>query len=56
LFVHTFFTFSSVFFHQVLQQWEIAVKLILAREALIIKLEDFERLASDPNRFFEKGM
>jgi hypothetical protein len=31
------------------------VKLILSREALITKLEDFERLASDPNRFFEKG-
>ena len=38
-----------------LQQWEVAVKLILSRESLITKLEDFERLASDPNRFFEKG-
>ncbi|XP_028407068.1 coiled-coil domain-containing protein 87-like isoform X2 [Dendronephthya gigantea] len=40
---------------EVLQHWETAVKLILAREALIMKLEDFERLASDPNRFFERG-
>ncbi|XP_028416797.1 coiled-coil domain-containing protein 87-like isoform X3 [Dendronephthya gigantea] len=40
---------------QVLQHWETAVKLILAREALITKLEDFERLSSDPNHFFERG-
>lgn len=40
---------------EVLLQWETAVKLVLLRERLITKLEDFERLASDPNRFFEKG-
>ena len=29
--------------------------MILRREDLVEKLEKFERLASDPNRFFEKG-
>ena len=35
--------------------WETATDLIIKREELIAKLENFERLASDPNRFFEKG-
>ena len=29
--------------------------MVLKRESLIAKLEGFERQASDPNRFFEKG-
>ena len=28
---------------------------MVEREELIAQLEKFERLASDPNRFFEKG-
>lgn len=35
--------------------WERATELIVQRETLIAKLEKFERLASDPNRFFERG-
>lgn len=35
--------------------WEKATEMILKREELVGKLEKFERLASDPNRFFEKG-
>jgi len=34
--------------------WEIATEVILQRESLMTKLEDFERTASDPNRFFAK--
>ncbi|XP_058945036.2 coiled-coil domain-containing protein 87 isoform X1 [Pocillopora verrucosa] len=34
--------------------WEIATEVILDRESLMTKLEDFERTASDPNRFFSK--
>ncbi|KAL9986945.1 hypothetical protein ACROYT_G001163 [Oculina patagonica] len=34
--------------------WEIATEVILERESLMTKLEDFERTASDPNRFFAK--
>lgn len=34
--------------------WEIATEVILDRESLMTKLEDFERAASDPNRFFAK--
>lgn len=29
--------------------------MILDRESLMTKLEDFERTASDPNRFFVRG-
>ena len=29
--------------------------MILERESLMTKLEDFERTASDPNRFFVRG-
>ena len=40
---------------QAIDSWEEATDLVVQREALINKLENFERLASDPNRFFEKG-
>ncbi|KAL8616651.1 hypothetical protein ACOMHN_031633 [Nucella lapillus] len=39
---------------EVVEQWEQATDLILRREALLVKLEQFERTASDPNRFFAK--
>jgi len=35
--------------------WEVATEVILDRESLMTKLEDFERTASDPNRFFVRG-
>ena len=41
-------------FEQAVERWEAATELILLRESLLIKLEQFERNASDPNRFFEK--
>lgn len=40
---------------QVISAWEAATSLILQREQIISELEAFERLASDPNRFFENG-
>eukprot|EP00062_Callorhinchus_milii_P021598 gi/632978493/ref/XP_007905942.1/ PREDICTED: coiled-coil domain-containing protein 87 isoform X2 [Callorhinchus milii] len=42
-------------FTKALDIWEQAVKLIQDRECLMVKLETFEKFASDPNRFFEKG-
>ncbi|XP_031563781.1 coiled-coil domain-containing protein 87-like [Actinia tenebrosa] len=38
-----------------LSAWEVATEAVLQRESLLTKLEDFERKASDPNRFFERG-
>ncbi|PIK61283.1 putative coiled-coil domain-containing protein, partial [Apostichopus japonicus] len=38
-----------------IEAWEVAVDLILQREAILSKLEIFERFASDPDRFFQKG-
>lgn len=35
--------------------WEEAAHLIQKRELLLSRLEDFEREASDPNRFFQRG-
>ncbi|XP_048010980.1 coiled-coil domain-containing protein 87 isoform X2 [Megalobrama amblycephala] len=35
--------------------WEQAARLIQKRELLLSRLEDFEREASDPNRFFLQG-
>ncbi|XP_022100889.1 coiled-coil domain-containing protein 87-like isoform X2 [Acanthaster planci] len=35
--------------------WELATEVILQREAILARLETFERLASDPDRFFQKG-
>ena len=43
-------------FWQVIDCWENAVQHIVQREDLIATLEKFERAASDPNRFFEKGL
>ena len=40
---------------QAVVDWEAAAELILQREDFVARLEKFERLASDPNRFFEKG-
>ena len=42
-------------FLQVISAWESATELIVRREELMVMLENFERVASDPNRFFEKG-
>nr|KAG5696309.1 hypothetical protein BaRGS_027919 [Batillaria attramentaria] len=39
---------------EAVERWESATEMILKREALLVKLEQFERSASDPNRFFEK--
>lgn len=39
---------------EAVERWEQATDLILRREALLVKLEQFERNASDPNRFFAK--
>ena len=36
--------------------WEKATDLIIEREKYIYELENFERTASDPNRFFLKGI
>ncbi|XP_078689276.1 coiled-coil domain-containing protein 87-like isoform X3 [Branchiostoma floridae x Branchiostoma belcheri] len=38
-----------------IKAWEKATCLILKREAALSQLERFERQASDPNRFFERG-
>ncbi|GCC38088.1 hypothetical protein chiPu_0016599 [Chiloscyllium punctatum] len=38
-----------------LEAWEAAVKLIKERECILSNLEQFERFASNPNRFFVKG-
>jgi len=40
---------------QAVDEWERVADLIQQRELLLTRLEKFERLASDPNRFFEKG-
>ena len=38
-----------------LENWELAADLIVKRERIIFDLENFERFASDPNRYFLKG-
>ena len=38
-----------------IEEWEKATELIVEREKCIFELENFERTASDPNRFFLKG-
>lgn len=38
-----------------IDEWEKAADLIIEREKCIFELENFERTASDPNRFFLKG-
>lgn len=40
---------------QVVETWGQVSELIAEREVLMASLESFERSASDPNRFFEKG-
>ncbi|XP_052280455.1 coiled-coil domain-containing protein 87-like isoform X2 [Dreissena polymorpha] len=40
---------------EAIERWEKVTQMILRREELLVKLEKFERTASDPNRFFEKG-
>ena len=40
---------------QAIEAWEYGSCLVLKREAYVAQLENFERQASDPNRFFEKG-
>ena len=51
--------YSSDAYHSKLDEaigwWEQATDLIVQREVILAKLEAFERLASDPNRFFERG-
>lgn len=41
--------------YEALADWESATDLIIEREKFIYDLENFERYASDPNRFFLKG-
>jgi hypothetical protein len=38
-----------------IEDWELVTNLIIEREKYIFELETFERYASDPNRFFQKG-
>ncbi|XP_062501394.1 coiled-coil domain-containing protein 87-like [Corticium candelabrum] len=40
---------------QALDLWESAAQAVVKRESIISELELFERQASDPGRFFEKG-
>ncbi|XP_053319631.1 coiled-coil domain-containing protein 87 [Spea bombifrons] len=40
---------------EAIEMWEQAVKHIQKREQILAKLEMFERTASDPNRFFQRG-
>eukprot|EP00057_Strongylocentrotus_purpuratus_P019955 XP_011674429.1 PREDICTED: uncharacterized protein LOC764604 [Strongylocentrotus purpuratus] len=35
--------------------WQLAVNVIVQRENILTSLESFERFASDPDRFFQKG-
>eukprot|EP00794_Sanderia_malayensis_P013709 gene13709-15137_t len=41
---------------QAMECWENATHKIIEREELMNILEKFERIASDPNRFFQKGL
>ena len=40
---------------QAIERWELVTELVQKREEFLGKLEKFEKAASDPNRFFEKG-
>lgn len=51
-----FYLISEKCFPKVISSWESAAECILQREDMISALEKFERVASDPNRFFEKGI
>lgn len=46
---------GSIVCPQAIAAWEQAARLIQKRELLLSRLEDFERKASDPNRFFQRG-
>lgn len=51
--------YSSDGYAEILEQaiaaWELAAQCVVERENVMAELEAFERLASDPNRFFEFG-
>lgn len=49
------FSKAASVFLQAIDCWEWVTNLILRRETVLEKLEKFERKASDPNRFFERG-
>jgi hypothetical protein len=38
-----------------IDDWEKVTEIIIERETFIYQLENFERIASDPNRYFVKG-
>lgn len=38
-----------------IENWEKATDLVVEREKQLYELENFEKLGSDPNRFFMKG-
>uniref|UniRef100_A0A4W4HMC9 Uncharacterized protein n=1 Tax=Electrophorus electricus TaxID=8005 RepID=A0A4W4HMC9_ELEEL len=40
---------------QAIVAWEKATNLIQQREKVLLQLEQFEKVASDPNRFFQRG-
>ena len=48
-------TFIPATYIQVLDLWEKVTRFIEDREKLLSDLENFEREASDPTRFFSKG-
>ncbi|GAB1609941.1 uncharacterized protein LOC115223804, partial [Argonauta hians] len=45
---------SQFWINEMLAAWEVTLKHIIGRELLMVRLEKFERTASDPNRFFVK--
>jgi len=49
-FIYLLFTYFKA-----INEWEKATKLIVEREKHIFELENFERFASDPNRYFLRG-
>ena len=51
-----YFLFSKTFFSkQAIEYWEKITDMIVRREKIVYQLENFERNASDPNRFFVKS-
>ncbi|XP_072166593.1 coiled-coil domain-containing protein 87-like [Diadema setosum] len=40
---------------EAIEAWQLAVNAITERENILASLEEFERYASDPDRFFQKG-
>ena len=45
----------SLYTFKAIQFWEKTASLILSRENIIYELEEFEKGASDPNRYFLKS-